>query len=355
MIRFIHIADVHLGASPEVGSACEEVRSKELWETFSRVLDLCNEKQIDVLLIAGDLFHSQPLLKELKEVDYLFSKLEVTKVVLIAGNHDHMKGTSFYHSFSWSPNVTMLKSSDFESVDFKELKLRVSGFSYHERKIYTPELLRVEVPKGEGYNILLAHGGDASHIPFDKETLMQLKFDYIALGHFHRPEILIENKAAFAGALEPSGRGDMGAHGYIEGTIDDAGVHIFFVPFAKREYISLEVMVRQGMTGYEMKEKVAEEIAKSGAQNIYKVTLKGFRSEKNVPDLSSFFSIGNIIEIMDDTRPFYDFKKLMETNKTNIIGKFIREFIAYPEGSIEYEAMVQGVEALMASRVISGE
>ena len=74
-MRFIHIADVHLGAEPEAGTAYSKRRPDELWETFSEVVSLCEQEQTDLLLIAGDLFHRQPLLRELKEVDYLFSKL----------------------------------------------------------------------------------------------------------------------------------------------------------------------------------------------------------------------------------------------------------------------------------------
>ena len=57
-------------------------------DTFAEVIDICEREQTDLLLIAGDLFHRQPLKKELKEVDYYFSRLSRTKVVLIAGNHD---------------------------------------------------------------------------------------------------------------------------------------------------------------------------------------------------------------------------------------------------------------------------
>ena len=55
------------------------------------MIDICEREQTDLLLIAGDLFHRQPLKKELKEVDYYFSRLSRTKVVLIAGNHDFFK------------------------------------------------------------------------------------------------------------------------------------------------------------------------------------------------------------------------------------------------------------------------
>ena len=104
-MRFIHIADVHLGARPDAGPLYSEGRARELWETFEHVLGVCEEEQTDLLLIAGDLFHRQPLVRELKEADYLFSELTHTKVVLIAGNHDYIGKNSNYRTFRWSENV----------------------------------------------------------------------------------------------------------------------------------------------------------------------------------------------------------------------------------------------------------
>ena len=94
-MKFIHIADVHLGVHPDAGTAYTEKRPKEIWDTFERIIGICQKEQTDLLLIAGDLFHRQPLLRELKEVNYLFSALTHTKVVLIAGNHDFVNCTFF--------------------------------------------------------------------------------------------------------------------------------------------------------------------------------------------------------------------------------------------------------------------
>ena len=78
MVKWIHIADVHLGASPDAGDVYSKVRPQELWDTFAEVIDICEREQMDLLLIAGDLFHRQPLKKELKEVEYYFSRLSRT-------------------------------------------------------------------------------------------------------------------------------------------------------------------------------------------------------------------------------------------------------------------------------------
>ena len=55
-MKFIHIADVHLGAEPEAGAALRGRRGREIWDTFEHVIDVCEEQNTDLLLIAGDLF-----------------------------------------------------------------------------------------------------------------------------------------------------------------------------------------------------------------------------------------------------------------------------------------------------------
>ena len=134
-MRFIHIADVHLGARPDAGPLYSEGRARELWETFEHVLGVCEEERTDLLLIAGDLFHRQPLVRELKEADYLFSELTHTKVVLIAGNHDYIGKNSNYRTFRWSENVYPLFGETMQYADFPELDTAVyergSGRSVH--------------------------------------------------------------------------------------------------------------------------------------------------------------------------------------------------------------------------------
>ena len=78
-MKFIHIADLHLGAEPDAGRAYSQNRSQELWETLQSVLEVCEEEQTDLLLIAGDIFHGQPLRRELKELNYYFCRADAYK------------------------------------------------------------------------------------------------------------------------------------------------------------------------------------------------------------------------------------------------------------------------------------
>ena len=77
-MRFIHIADVHLGMQPDAGFPWSEERGESIWESFRRIIRLVGREKPDFLLIAGDLFQRQPLLRELKEVNDLFASIPET-------------------------------------------------------------------------------------------------------------------------------------------------------------------------------------------------------------------------------------------------------------------------------------
>ena len=137
-MRFIHLADVHLGAVPDKGCPWSSKREEEIWETFRRVIADISNAPVDLLFIAGDLFHRQPLLRELKEVNYLFSTIPRTRVFLMAGNHDYLKQDSCYREFQWNENVHFLSEPTCQRYVFPKLGVSVYGFSYHQRAILLP-------------------------------------------------------------------------------------------------------------------------------------------------------------------------------------------------------------------------
>lgn len=346
-MNFIHIADLHLGAEPNMGKAHSERRPGELWESFSKIIDICEVKQMDVLLIAGDMFHRQPLLRELKEVNFLFSKLTHTKVVFIAGNHDYVKHDSYYRTFLWNENVYPLLGTELDGVVLEDIELGVYGFSYHQREIQERRYDEERAPGRARFEILLAHGGDERHVPFNVNKIMENSFDYVAFGHIHKPQILVKNRAAFSGALEPVDKNDMGQHGYIQGEISENGTFIEFVPAAKRSYIHLALQVREDMTGGTVRDCLKQAVEERGIEHAYKIVLKGFRDPDILFDLTGMDVYGNILEIADETVPAYDFEKIRTQNSSNLIGKYIESFRESVPGTIEYEAMQEGVHALL--------
>lgn len=128
-MKFIHIADVHLGAIPDAGKVWAKEREKEIWETFEKIVPICNNERADLLLISGDLFHRQPLKKELKEVNYILSKLVQTQVVIIAGSYDYLKESSRYLDFEWHENIHFLTNTQMDKVYFPLIDTEVWGLS----------------------------------------------------------------------------------------------------------------------------------------------------------------------------------------------------------------------------------
>ena len=52
----------------------------------------------------------------------------------------------------------------------------------------------------------------------------------------------------------------------------------------------------------------------------------------------------------DETKPAYEFGRLLEQNKDNLLGKFIESLLNYEKDSMEYQALCEGVQALMETR-----
>lgn len=346
-MKFIHIADVHLGAEPEGLKAGAKSRGKELWSALEKVLQICEWEEVDLLLIAGDLFHRQPLLRELKELNFMFSKLTKTKVVFIAGNHDYLKQDSYYHTFKWNPNVYPLLNGHMGCVEFDDLQTAVYGFSYLQKEILEPRYDRMYAPGKQYYEILLAHGGDEKHIPIKKDILNQLGYTYIAMGHIHKPQVVLEDKAVYAGALEPIDKNDIGKHGYVRGEITKQGVKTAFVSCAKRDYIHCVIRVNETTTNGALRDKVRECMQQYGLEHIYKFVLRGARDLDFVFEVESIRNLGNIIEIVDETSPALELEKILEKNKGNLLGRYIESFQGCEPGSIEEQALYEGVEALL--------
>ncbi len=346
-MKFIHTGDIHLGCVPDKGKPWSEARKNEIWNTFERMLAFARKKDVDLLLIAGDLFHRQPLLKELQEVNYLFSQLKHTRVVFIAGNHDYIKSGSFYEKFTWNPNVFFLKEKQLQSIYLKDLQTRIYGLSYFSREIREPLYHDLPSLTDNHIHILLAHGGDEKHIPYKKEILISSKFTYIALGHIHKPMVLEKNRIINAGAPEPLDINDTGEHGFYYCEGEKRSLRAEFISFSSRQYKTIRMGMEPAVTMAELKEKLRKEIEKEGKQNIFKVVVEGLRNPHLRLEEEQLLPLGNIVEIYDRTRPLYDYGKLQREHEKDVAGRFLKGFVK--DGMIDEnnKALQYGLGALL--------
>ena len=115
-MRFLHIADVHLGCTPDGRAEWARERERELWETFRSTIADAAKQQVDLVLIAGDLFHHTPDEMQLREVNYLLGSYPEICFAVIAGNHDSCDPGSAWERFEFAPNVAFLGREGVETI-----------------------------------------------------------------------------------------------------------------------------------------------------------------------------------------------------------------------------------------------
>lgn len=350
-MKFIHTADVHWGMVPDGDQPWSRERARAIRDTFSQIVSLAGKEEADFLFISGDLFHGQPLLKDLKDVNYLFSTVPAVHVVIIAGSRDRIRASSALHGFRWCPNVTYLTDGEMTGVYFEDCNVEVHGFSYHTAEIrnsLTEKELRV--PADGRIHILLAYGGDASHLPLDKDSLAASGYSYIALGSSHKPEILVDKKAAYPGSPEPLDQTETGEHGVLKGVIDPGTRKtdsLELIPMSKVRYVPLVVNVTTRTTPEELERRISQVIETRGPENIYRFRIRGMRNPDAEFDLKRLKTRYRILGISDESEPQYDFSALFAEHSSDMIGFYIRAFDKPDMSPVEKKALYYGINALL--------
>lgn len=346
-MRFIHISDVHLGVAPDAGKMWSEKRKEEIWESFAQVIGVVAQEQPDFLFITGDLFHGQPLKKDLKEVDALFQKIPRTRVMLIVGNHDYLREKSYYLFYEWADNVYLFRREEPQFFEFEEENAAIYGLSYWHREIREHAYDTLVPVDSSRINVLLAHGGDEKHIPFSAERILQNGFDYVAAGHIHRGGWLAEGRAVMAGSLEPTDCNDVGPHGYWKGCIDKERVDVHFIPIKKCEYCHESYVITAKTTEREIIAWAKELLETRPEYQYFRLTLTGRRDPEVIYDLSVLEELPRIVDVREETVPDYDYERLLEEHSESILGAYIRSMKRREADGVTQKALEYGVNALL--------
>lgn len=361
MVRFIHTGDLHLGLQFKSTKFDSNRRRFELWHTFERIINKAIDEKVDFLFIAGDLFEeSYFTLKDIRRVHNILSKVENVEVLISAGNHDTLNKNSLYHSVQWPKNVTIFGTEGINKREFPHKNTVVFGYSWYKGDNDEDPFKSFKGVDEGKTNILLIHGDaitkDNRYLPLDSNYLLNLGFNYIALGHIHKPTIISE-KIAYCGSPEPLDFGETGDHGIIQGCIKNEETHIEFIPFSMRTFLEKTITLDESLGYADILDRTRNcDSLDNLRKNFYRITLNGIISpeEKIVvsdieKDLSNDFYY---IEIIDETRLDYDLDALERDNRDNIIGYFIKEMKKRDlEEETNRQALYLGLEVLMKGKV----
>ncbi len=215
-LKFLHTADIHLGKSYRNGEG-EAARYEDFFAMLEGIVAAAVAEQVDFMLIAGDLFHTGQILPRTfaRTIEALQPlKDAAIPCISVEGNHDwiHRRDSiSWMEALSEMGYIALLRPARTEEGAY-----RFDPFDRNEGRGGHIEIGGVNI-YGLGYigaqagshvariceavtttnNIILFHVGIWSYSPVEignmkpEEALaLASMFDYVALGHGHKPYTL---------------------------------------------------------------------------------------------------------------------------------------------------------------------
>lgn len=243
-IRFFHAADLHLDSPFKGVSSMPAAQLKSLREStfnaFQSLIDYTVQEKPDFLLIVGDIYDGED--RSLRAQHKFQQGMELLNkhhipVFLSYGNHDHLGGK--WTRFQLPDNVHVFdKKLEKKHIQIGQQDVYISGFSYKERHVkdsMTP--LFEEATQDEALYIGMLHGslaGDTTHAvyaPFTKDELISKNYDYWALGHIHKRQVIhAEPPIVYSGNIQSRHRNEKGIKGFYDVSLEKGQSSLTFVP-----------------------------------------------------------------------------------------------------------------------------
>jgi hypothetical protein len=200
-MRLIHLADLHLGFRRFQRLTPNGINQRE-WDVamaFNRAVDRIIEIAPDIVLIAGDVFHSvRPTNTSIVHAYQQFSRLKQSladaTIVMIAGDHDTPRSAEVGCILRlFSPLGINVVHGEAQRLSFPDHDLSV---------LAVPDALRGNQPAYDPdvsakHNILVIHcempGTAPAYAEGQERAIVEVKVDdikperwsYVALGHYH--------------------------------------------------------------------------------------------------------------------------------------------------------------------------
>lgn len=355
-MKIIHCADLHLDSRMETHFNFEQakIRRMEMLATFEDMVDYGLEHQVEVILIAGDLFDSNQensslikkqvleLIRHTNEIDFLY----------LSGNHD---GDGFMLEAGEKPDNLKLFSSK-EWITYSYGSVQISGVSKPQSGLQNP------IWEEGNFNIVMLHGQIkeyGSNLLSDDILLSDYagqSVDYMALGHIHAfssGQLDERGIYCYPGCLEGRGFDECGEKGFVLLEIQGSELEMKFMPFSRRVFHRVEVLVNQG-TVEETYYKVMEAVKSFPATDMIHLTLAGEKRMDTEWDVSyirqrlteRFF----LVKVEDKTRGILLTNNLEED--LSVKGEYVRIVNQLELSEKERDEVIQmGLLALQGRQV----
>lgn len=233
MFRFIHCADLHLDSPLRGLTNREDAPVEVIRSAARRALDslvaLCIEQQVNFVVIAGDVYDGD--WQDYSTGLYFHRAMarlheRQIPVYLIQGNHD--AASIITKTLSLPPNVIQFPVDHAATYTLDTLSVALHGRGFGQREVRDNLVPEYPDPLPGHFNIGLLHTsceGQTGHEPYAPcrlEDLVHKGYDYWALGHIHKRQVLHERPyVVYPGNLQGRHVRELGSRGSTLVTVDD--------------------------------------------------------------------------------------------------------------------------------------
>lgn len=344
MLKILHCADLHLDTPFTDSLQKGEARRAKLRSAFTNLTRFVREKQVDIVLMAGDLFDSEYATKDTAELLCReMASIPDCRFFISPGNHDPYTEKSVYACTEFPQNVTVFSSENPSSVDLSELGVTVYGYAFEQTTMARAPMARISAENKNRINLLCAHADLSSplspYAPTTKEALAGTGMDYIALGHIHACSGLDkigDTYYAYCGCLEGRGFDELGYKGALYLEMEKENGILSLQASEKVFSFGRYEIARVDLTGARTEEEALMTIRTYlkdnkllGADTTLRLILCGIISPKITRlerDCSAMLeSLVYALEIKDTTSPLLDSDTLL--SDVSIRGAFYRQLL----------------------------
>lgn len=325
-IKILHCADLHMD-SPFESLSVENaaVMRKEQRELISRIAELAQENNVDMIFLAGDILDSAVAYYETCNVlTEAFEKIDIP-VFIAPGNHDYYCKASPYAFLKLPENVHVFKSQSIECVELENMGARVYGAGFTASDCLGL-LNGFKAARDGKINLAVIHGnvmGD-SYNRITTEQIAESGLDYLALGHTHTYSGLCKSGGtyyAYPGCPQGRGFDEVGNKGIIIAEVGKGEVKSSFIPTAMHKYLEISCDVSKYAS---VTEAAQNAIGPYNRDNIIRLTLTGVRpNDFDCSELENELqNMAFALKVRDRTR--YARNIWEELSEDTLRGSFLR-------------------------------
>ena len=338
MIKILHTADHQLGVKfSGFGERGRQLR-QAVKECLKATVDLALAEAVNLVLIAGDLFDSNTVSRNLvDEAVAQLKRLAPIPVCILPGTHDCYDASSVYRrsEFQNIPNIHIF-TDEMRSIAFSDLDLAIYGRANLSPTGTESPLIGLEKNRETKYHVAMAHGEIAiegkfagDYYPIEQREIAASGMNYVALGHWHRYADFSQGdvKAFYCGAPETLSFEEREDSGFVLlVSIDESTTRVEKKRVGKYLWKTVDLTIEV----FETEEELIQEIQKhADANTLIRVRLRGLKpitwdvSEERLVEVigDSFFHLE--VSTADLSTPL-ECIPAAEFPESTVMGQFLR-------------------------------